>query len=193
MLPAGGAAVASSIAAGAWVLAGFTAFFALELFLHWHHCTRAGAACRKPMAELILLGDGLHNLLGGIGVASAFLVDAKLGLMAWLAAAAHEVPQELGDFGVLVHAGWSARRALLWNLVSGLTFPAGALLAYAASTRIELGGMVLFAAGNFVYIGAADLVPEIKAPPQPRQSGLAFGCFGLGAGAMWLLAQGLGS
>jgi len=145
-----------------WVTAGFGVFFALEQFLHWHHCQRAVSDCKKPLTYLILLGDGLHNFLGGLGVAGVFLIDVRLGVAAWLAAAAHEVPQELGDFGVLVHGGWEKGTALLLNLISGLAFLVGGLLAWAASARIEVGFLVPFAAGNFIYIGASDLVPEVN-------------------------------
>jgi len=76
-----------------WTLVGFALFFALEQFLHWHHCHRAYADCKKPLTYLILLGDGLHNFLGGLGVAGVFLIDVRLGIAAWLAAVAHEVPR----------------------------------------------------------------------------------------------------
>lgn len=102
-----------------WVAIGFTIFLGLEQFLHMHHCHRASADCRKPLTYLILIGDGLHNFLGGLSIASVFLMDVRLGIAAWLAAAAHEVPQELGDFGVLVHGGWEKRSALFFNLLSG--------------------------------------------------------------------------
>jgi zinc and cadmium transporter len=105
---------------------GFLIFFGLEQFLHWHHCHRAFAECKQPLTYLILIGDGLHNFLGGLSIAGVFIVDIRLGVAAWLAAAAHEVPQELGDFGVLVHGGWKKRTALLFNLLSGLTFLVGA-------------------------------------------------------------------
>ena len=95
-----------------WVAIGFTIFFALEQFLHMHHCHRASADCRRPLTYLILLGDGLHNFLGGLSIAGVLLMDIRLGVAAWLAAAAHEVPQELGDFGVLVHGGWDKKTAL---------------------------------------------------------------------------------
>jgi zinc and cadmium transporter len=80
----------------------------------------------------------------------------------WLAAAAHEVPQELGDFGVLVHAGWSPRRALAWNLLSASTFLVGGVVAWGVSARIDTSWLLAFAAGNFFYIGASDLVPEVN-------------------------------
>jgi zinc and cadmium transporter len=100
---------------------------------------------------------------------------------AWLAAAAHEIPQELGDFGVLVHCGWSPRRALLWNAISALTFPIGALLAWGLRHTESLAPLVLFAAGNFLYVAASDLVPEIKARLRLQEAftGLAWFAAGL--------------
>ena len=144
-----------------WLAAGFVAFFLLEEVLHYHHCRHASAECRRPLTYLILLGDGLHNFLGGLAVGSAFVIDVRLGWTAWIAAAVHEVPQELGDFGVLVHGGWPRRSALLYNFGSALTFLLGGLIAYAASSRIEVGVLLPFAAGNFLYIAASDLIPEI--------------------------------
>ena len=102
MIPASLATIEPQTNVWLMLLLGFTLFMALEQLLHWHHCQRADAACRKPLTYLILLGDGLHNFIGGLAIASTFLIDIRLGITAWLAAAAHEVPQELGDFGVTV-------------------------------------------------------------------------------------------
>jgi zinc and cadmium transporter len=162
MIPTAVETMGDSLSAYTWILLGFVTFFALEQFLHWHHCHRAESDCRQPLTYLILLGDGLHNLIGGLAVAGAFLIDVRLGLSAWLAAAAHEVPQELGDFGVLVHGGWKKGTALLFNLLSGLTFLVGGLVAYWVSFGIDVNFLVPFAAGNFIYIGASDLVPEVN-------------------------------
>jgi len=171
--------------ASVWVVSGFIAFFGLEQFLHWRHCQHPAADDREPMTYLILLGDGLHNFLGGLAIASAFIVDPAVGITAWCAAAAHEVPQELGDFGVLVHGGWSTRRALLWNFASGLTFLIGALLAYAMSRQFDITPLILFGAGNFIYIGASDLIPQIKAQPRLTAALVHFGCL---VGGVLLLA-----
>jgi zinc and cadmium transporter len=168
-----------------WALIGFALFFALEQFLHWHHCHRATSDCKKPLTYLILLGDGLHNFLGGLGVAGVFLIDVRLGLAAWLAAAAHEVPQELGDFGVLIHGGWKKATALLLNLVSGLAFLVGGLVAYAASARVDVEFLVPFAAGNFIYIGASDLVPEVNKHRDLGANVLHFGSFVAGIALLW--------
>ena len=171
----------------AWVAAGFALFFALEQFLHWHHCHRASAQCRKPLTYLVLVGDGLHNFLGGLAIAGVFLVDIRLGIAAWIAAAAHEVPQERGDFAVLIHGGWKRRSALLFNLLSGSTFLVGGLVAYAASTQFEVGWLVPLAAGNFLYIGASDLVPEVNKGHSLGTSVVLFACFLAGLGGLYAL------
>ena len=162
MIPAGLATYGSSSGFFVWLLTGFSIFFALEQFLHWHHCHRASASCKKPLTYLILIGDGLHNFIGGLAIAGTFLIDIRLGVMAWLAAAAHEIPQELGDFGVLIHGGWEKKKALLFNVLSALTFLLGGLVTYAAAFTIDVSFLIPFAAGNFIYIGAADLIPEVK-------------------------------
>lgn len=163
MVPGAIELVGPRVSVFVWLLAGFTTFFALEQFLHWRHDHKVvGRVERRPLSYLILLGDGLHNFLGGLSVAAAFIADVRLGIGAWIAAAAHEVPQELGDFAVLVHSGWSRGQALFFNVLSALTFLVGGLVAYAASTRIDLTFLLPFAAGNFIYIAASDLVPEVK-------------------------------
>jgi zinc and cadmium transporter len=163
-----------------WIASGFTVFFALEQFIHHHHCHRQNATCQKPLAYLILIGDGLHNFLGGLAVAGTFLVDIRLGIATWLAAAAHEVPQELGDFGALVHSGWGRKKALFWNFISALLFPAGALIAYGISFHINTDFLIAFAAGNFIYIGASDLVPEVNKSRTISQSIAHFTAFASG-------------
>jgi zinc and cadmium transporter len=175
-----------------WTMLGFTLFFALEQFLHWHHCHKADAECKKPLTYLILLGDGLHNFLGGIGIAGVFLIDVRLGIMAWLAAAAHEIPQELGDFGVLVHGGWRRSSALLFNFLSGTTFLLGSLATYALSQAIDVGFLVSFAAGNFLYIAASDLVPEVNKHRSVPTSVIHFLAFSAGLALLWALREILG-
>ena len=192
MLPVGLEAGMSDVAVYGLLLAGFAVFFGLEQFLHRHHCQRADSTCKKPLTYLILIGDGLHNLLGGLAVAGTFLIDIRLGIVAWLAAAAHEVPQELGDFGVLVHGGWEKRRALLYNMLSALTFLAGGLIAYAASFRLDVAFLVPFAAGNFIYIAAADLIPEVKAHADAKSNVVHFAAFAAGVALMLAVKVALG-
>jgi zinc and cadmium transporter len=190
MIPEGTQSL-TPLGAAAWLVGGFTVFLALEQFLHWHHSHRAPMEVRKPVTYLILIGDGVHNFLGGLGIASTFLIDPK-AVIAWVAAAAHEVPQELGDFGVLVHGGWPRRSALFWNVVSALSFPVGAVLAYLASRRFDVAGLVLFGAGNFIYIAASDLIPEIKSQASLRAALLNFILLIVGLTLMFVLAYWFG-
>ncbi len=187
MVPEGSEAL-GVLSAAVWLMGGFVTFLGLEQFLHWHHSHQNDATCRKPVTYLILIGDAIHNFLGGLGIASTFLLDAKTGIIAWFAAAAHEVPQELGDFGILVHGGWPRRQALIWNFISGLTFPLGALLAYLVSQHLRVSGLVLFAAGSFIYIAASDLIPEIKGHGKLRGALLHFCCLVAGLLLMLMLA-----
>lgn len=170
LLPAALAEAGATPGVLVWLLAGFVAFFAIEQFLQWRHCRREPAEARRPMTYLVLIGDGLHNFLDGLAIAGAFIADVRLGIGAWLAAAAHEVPQELGDFSVLVHGGWPKARALAFNLLSGLTFLLGGLLTYVASARVDVAFLLPFAAGNFIYIAASDLIPEVRRHAGARAS-----------------------
>jgi zinc and cadmium transporter len=185
MIPAASRATRDVASAMPWVVLGFLAFFALEQFLHYHHCHRATADCRQPLSYLVLIGDGLHNLLGGMAVAGTFLIDVRLGITTWLAAAAHEIPQELGDFGVLVHGGFPKRSALLFNLLSASTFLVGGLVAYGASFRFDVSTLVAFAAGNLLYIGASDLVPEVNRHRNPMTNVVLFVSFAAGLGLLF--------
>jgi zinc and cadmium transporter len=198
MIPEGTQSL-TPLRAAVWLTSGFAVFLALEQFLRWHHTHRATADpahaggavqadVRKPVTYLVLIGDGVHNFLGGLAIASTFLIDPRAGVIAYFAAVAHEVPQELGDFGVLVHGGWSRRGALIANAVSALTFPLGAILAYAGSRCFDIAGLVLFGAGNFIYIAASDLIPEIKSDASSRTAALHFGFFSAGMTLMGLLA-----
>jgi zinc and cadmium transporter len=160
MIPAAVGQLGNTLTVYVALGAGVVAFHLLEQFLRWHHCHRA-VCPHAPAGTLVLVADAVHNLIGGLAVGSAFIVDLRLGVVTWLVAAAHEVPQELGDFGILVHSGWSRRSALGYNMLSALTFLLGGLVAYGASASLDVAVLVPFAAGNFLYIALADLVPEI--------------------------------
>ena len=168
-----------------WVVVGFAAFFALDLLLEWHHCRRPTSDRIRPLGPLLLVGDGVHNLLGGLAIGAIFLVDFRAGVAAWVAAALHEVPQEVGEFGAIVHAGYSPRRALLYNFISALTFPLGGVLAYAAGQTMDVSFLVALGAGNFIYIAAADLLPEVKRAERLRDSATRFAFFALGVALLY--------
>jgi zinc and cadmium transporter len=187
LLPVAVTTMGNTLAVYELVIVGFLAFFMLEQFLHWHHCHRP-VSQHGHLGYLILLADGVHNFLGGLAVGSAFLADVRLGVVTWTAAALHEVPQELGDFGILVHAGWSKTRALAFNLASAATFLLGGLAVYLLSADVDVAWLVPLAAGNFLYIAAVDLTPGLTVEPEARHKVLLTAMFVLGVAILWVLA-----
>jgi zinc and cadmium transporter len=153
------------------VVGGIIVFFILEKVLHWHHSHFPHEEVLHPVAVSNLLGDGLHNFIDGVIVAGAFSVSPQLGIATTAAVGLHELPQELGDFGILLHAGLEPRRALLLNFLSGLTAIAGGALTLLFSTPDTIVRLFLpFTAGTFVYIASTDLIPELHKEPEPAKS-----------------------
>ncbi len=153
----------SSLTVFFWTIVGFCLFFVLERVLRWHHCHQEECETHKHLGWLNLFGDGLHNLLDGMIVFAAFLSGPVLGIPVVLAIILHEIPQELGDFGVLLYSGFSKKKALLYNFFSALLALAGVFLAYLlflADFSIE-GILLPLAAGSFIYVAASDLIPEL--------------------------------
>lgn len=143
-------------------LAGILVFFVVEKFVHWHHEHHDHTTHEKPMAYLIILGDGVHNFFDGVAIAASFLASFEAGVTATIAIILHEIPQELSDFSLLLYAGFSKRKAIAANLLSALTAVVGALAFIYASSAVdglEFYGLA-FAAGGFIYIACSDLVPE---------------------------------
>ena len=148
-----------------FVLVGIILFFVLEKFLFWYHCH--GGECPVHIyTYLILWGDFLHNFIDGVMLTLAFLVDIKLGLLTAVAIIFHEIPQEIGDFGILVSGGLSRGRALFYNFLVALSVVAGALITYALGALLEpfLPIALALVAGNFIYLAATDLMPELHEP-----------------------------
>lgn len=145
------------------VVAGIIVFFALEKFIHWHHCTEGEECEEKPVAYLSLVGDSLHNFLDGAIIAVAFLTNIPLGITTTLAVVAHEVPHELGDFSILIYGGFSNRKAIWYNFLSALTAIAGTIVTFFLSPLVLTASpyLLAFAAGNFLYIASSDLIPEL--------------------------------
>jgi zinc and cadmium transporter len=151
--------------AGWLLLGGFFAFFLVERFVWRHrHGASADAAGLPPLATVNLIGDALHNGLDGMAIAAAYLAAPSLGVAATTAVVLHEFPQEVGDYGILLHAGLTRRRALFWNLISALAAFVGAMIVLFVGTRVVAfaAALIPVAAGGFIYIAAADLVPELK-------------------------------
>ncbi len=156
-------ALGGSLEAGiAFVVLGIAIFFLIEKFIHWHHCDRH--ECHElPAGVLILTGDFVHNFLDGVLIAGAFLLDTATGILTTITVAVHEIPQEFGDFAVLVHAGFTRKRALLLNFVSALSAVLGGVLGYFMFASIEgiAPFAVLAAAGGFIYVALSDIVPSL--------------------------------
>jgi zinc and cadmium transporter len=188
MLPAAVEATGNALSVYVWVAVGVLVFLVLEQYLHWHHCHRPVTA-HRPVGYLILTADAVHNLIGGLAVGAAFVADLRLGAVTWLVAAAHEIPQELGDFGILVHSGWTKAHALAWNLASASTVLVGALAAYLMADLIDVAALIPFAAGNFVYIALADLVPELTTLPAAHDKTIHTVGFTTGLALLWAVAQ----
>jgi zinc and cadmium transporter len=187
MLPESVAALGNTMTVYLWLAAGLLTFLVLEQYLHWHHCHRPVAA-HRPLGYLILLADGLHNLIGGLAIGAAFVADTRLGVVTWLVAAAHEVPQELGDFGILVHAGWRRAHALAWNVASAATILLGGLAAYTLAGHLDTAVLIPFAAGNFIYIALADLVPELTTAPAAHDKAIHTVGFTAGLALLYAVA-----
>jgi zinc and cadmium transporter len=138
-----------------------------------------------------LLGDGLHNFLDGVLIAASFASGTGLGIVATLAIALHEIPQEIGDFGVLLHSGFSRRKALTYNLLVSLTSIFGGILGYFASHTMTSFANILVpvAAGGFIYISAADLIPELKDETSTKRILLFVSTFLLGILIMLLVQE----
>lgn len=163
---------------------GLIIFFALEKVLHWHHAHYPHEDVIHPVAMSNLVGDGLHNLLDGSLIGASYLVSPRVGLATTIAVVLHEIPQELGDFGILVHSGVAPRRALKLNLLTGSTAILGAVIALVSGEALSSELLLPIAAGAFIYIASTDLLPELHKEPEPRKSLLQIGALMLGAGVM---------
>src|SRR3989344_4978671 len=156
---AGDAAVRS----GAYVLAGVILFFVLERVLLWHHSHHSHKEEVHSVVYLTIVGDALHNFLDGVAIAAAFLISVPIGVATAVAVIFHEIPQEIGQFAILVHGGWSRKKALLYNFFSALTAIAGALLVLLFSQTFTEAPTVLLALGaaGLIHIPMSDLIPDL--------------------------------
>jgi len=150
----------------AYILLGILSSFIVEQCLKWRHChVPTSEEHPHSFAYMNLFGDAVHNAIDGIVIGASYLVSTSMGAATTLAVCLHELPQEIGDFGVLLYAGFGRRKALLYNLLTALTAFAGVAVALVLSLHVESLTMFLipFAAGNFIYIAGSDLIPELHA------------------------------
>lgn len=172
-----------------YLLLGFCIFFILEQFIKWHHHHAKHHPKIKPFSYLILVSDAVHNFIDGLIIAASFAVCGPVGLAAAVAVGVHEIPQEIGDFGVLVYGGFKKTRALLLNFLTAITVIFGGVVGFFLSGQIGVSIVYLlpFAAGNFIYIACSDLIPEIKKQEGFKKSITHFFVFLLGIGLMFLI------
>jgi len=182
------------------MLGGILAFFVLEKLVLWRHCHVKDCEAHDPhdgghdhfrSGSLILIGDTFHNFVDGILIAAAFLADFQLGLVASLAIITHEIPQELSNFVILLHSGFSRRKALLYNLLSGLAMVLGGVIGYGALTPLTslVPSLVAIAAASMLYVAVADLIPGLH-----RRAGLMSTVhqtllIGLGVASIWIVGR----
>ncbi|MDR2428608.1 MAG: ZIP family metal transporter [Candidatus Margulisbacteria bacterium] len=170
------------------VLAGFTFFFLLEKCLYWRHCHYERCAVHN-FSYLNLFGDAAHNFIDGLIIGGSFLVSPAAGWITTLTVMTHEIPQELGDFGVLLYGGLSKYQALAYNFVSALTAIAGTVCGFffASRSAVFTGVLLAFTAGGFIYIASSDLIPELHEVQDKKQALLNFLTFILGLVFMYAL------
>ena len=172
------------------ILTGIFAFFLLEKFLLWRHehVPQEGNALH-PVGYMNLIADGLHNLIDGLLIGASYLVSVPVGLGTTIAVLLHEIPQEMGDFGVLLHAGFNKTQALSLNFCSATLAIVGALIALSMGSVVKTFPVVVlpFTAGGFIYIAGSDLVPELHKERRPMKSLVQLMAIGIGVGLMLLL------
>ena len=190
------------------VLFGILLFFILEKLVLWRHCH--GDECEAHVMShdadhahdhdhgrsglMITIGDTFHNFVDGILIAASFMTDINLGAVTALAIIAHEIPQEVGDFLILLHSGYSKRQAILLNLLSSLATLLGGLLAYFALKGVQdwIPGILGLASASMIYVAVADLIPGLHKRPELRATVQQVTLIGLGIGSIWLTKWALG-
>lgn len=178
-------------AATRWALGGVVLFFLLEHFLHWFHHHHEHEAKDASPAPLVIIGDSIHNLLDGVAIGAAFLISTPTGIVAAIAVAAHEIPQEIGDFGLLLKYGYTKKRVLLINAASALMSTLGAVVTFWVGTEASLpvGELLAITAGMFIYIAASDLIPTIHEKSKAKVGHLAVALLLLGIVVVGVAAE----
>lgn len=174
---------------GLFFVVGIILFFVLEKFLHWHHHGENKGQCVHPVGKLILFSDGIHNFIDGIIIGASFLINIQVGIATTIAVILHEIPQEIGDFGVLLHAGYTKKRALWLNFISALFAVVGVFVSFIVGDLMEnfIVWVLPIAAGGFIYVAIADLIPELQKDKKIKRSFLQVLTVVVGVFLMFLL------
>jgi len=172
-----------------FVIVGFILFFILEKYLHWRHCHK-GKCEIHTFTYLNLVGDGVHNFIDGLIIGSSFVVNINFGVATSFAIIMHEIPQEIGDFGVLVYGGLSKNKALFYNFLSAITAILGTAIGFALANVSDgfLKLLMPMAAGGFIYIASCDLIPELHKQQDIKKATLSMLVFILGVVFMYFAA-----
>ena len=183
-----------TVAVSIFVLCGIAGSFVVEKIIHWRHVHYPDQAEIEAFAYMNLLGDAVHNLLDGVVIAAAYAVDIRVGVATTIAILFHEIPQEMGDFGVLIHGGVSRKRALFFNFVTALTALAGAVVTILLINFVNqvIVFLIPFSAGTFIYIAGSALIPQLHKEKAVRNSLLQLLFFSLGIAIMVFLRLEMG-
>ena len=167
---------------GMYIIAGIVLFFILERFVWWHHSHSDHKEEIHSMVYLTQVGDTLHNFIDGMIIAAAYFVSVPVGIATTIAVIFHEIPQEIGNFAILVHGGWKIKKALLMNFFSALFSVLGALLVMLFLRTMEEVPMwlIALAASSFIYISMSDIMPELQKEKDGKKSAFLVFCFILG-------------
>lgn len=180
-----------------FILIGIMLFFVLEKFILWHHshghdCDKekcANETNKHPVGKLILLSDSIHNTIDGIIIAGGYFISIEVGVATTIAVIFHEIPQEIGNFAILLHSGYSKTKALLYNFISSLSAILGAMLVFVFKQVIDsyIPLLIAFAAGGFIYIAGSDIVPELHKTFEKKSSFVQFFAIAIGIAIMFTL------
>lgn len=171
------------------ILVGIAIFFILEKIIHWRHCHLTATKDHiHPLAFMNLVGDAVHNFIDGTLIAGTFMLSIPVGIATTVAVILHEIPQEMGDFGILLHAGMKPKKALFFNFLSALTAVAGALAILIIGQNVDVTGFIIpITIGGFLYIANADLIPELHKETKISQSLIQLLSFTVGVAIMFSL------
>lgn len=174
------------------ILTGIIFTFLIEKTVHWkHHMSHSGKDhhVHPPITLMTLVGDGMHNFIDGLVIGATYLISIPTGIATTFAVVLHEIPQEIGNYGILLHGGYSKQKALFFNFLSALTALGGVAIALTVGSKIIESSIYLsaFAAGNFIYIAGSDLIPELNRHIAPRKTAIQLITMIIGAAIMFAL------